>query len=150
MGGVVRRAVLLVAAMAAVGVMAVGSSATAVHAAEDGLTLSASSARLGAGRTSVVLRGTYSCGPFASGLADRGVIDLTVQQVRWSGTVTAYGYLEPTVCDGDPQSYAVTLTGTGTGRFTTGPAIWSGSGYVEGDGGLQHVHVGPSPITITR
>lgn len=147
MGGVVRRAVLLVAVVAAV---AVGPVATAVDAADGGLTLTASRARLGPGRTSVVLQGTYTCGPFASGRPDRGVIDLTIQQDRRGGTVTAYGYVEPSVCDGTPQGFTATLTGTGTGRFTTGPATWSGGGYVEGDGGLQHGQVDPTVITITR
>jgi hypothetical protein len=123
--------------------------ATAV-AADGGLTLSASGARLGPGRTTVVLEGTYSCGPFASGLPDRGVLDLTVQQVRRGRTVTALGYLEPTVCDGTAQDYAATLTTIDGARFTTGPATWTGSGYVEGDSTMQHVHVGPEPITLTR
>jgi hypothetical protein len=149
MGGNLRRTVLLVVATTA---MVLGSwlAPPAQATADSGLALTASSAKLGPGRTSVVLRGTYTCGPFASGRPDRGVIDLTVQQVRRAGTVTAFGYLEPSVCDGRAQSYAVTLTGTGGLRFTTGPATWSGSGYVEGDTGLQHVHVDATPIIITR
>jgi hypothetical protein len=90
------------------------------------------------------------CGPFASGLPDRGVIDLSVEQVRRGHTVTAYGYLEPSVCDGTPQSFDVTLTGTSGQRFRAGAATWAGSGYVEGDTGLQHVQVAPTPITLTR
>jgi hypothetical protein len=35
-------------------------------------------------------------------------------------------------------------------RFRAGAATWAGSGYVEGDTGLQHVQVGPTPITLTR
>lgn len=146
MGGMLRRTVL--AGALALGLAAPLAPAVAVGAAE-GLTLTASGAALGPGRTSVVLQGTYTCGPFASGRPDRGVIDLTVQQVRRVGTVTAYGYLEPSICDGQAQAFEVTLTGTGSRRFTTGPATWSGSGYVEGDTGLQHVHVEPTAITIT-
>jgi len=96
-----------------------------------------------------VLAGTYSCGPFASGRPDRGVIDLTVQQARMGDTVTAFGFLEPAVCDGTAQRFEVTLTGTG-GRFQRGAATWSASGYVEGDTGAQNVHVLPTPIVLTK
>jgi hypothetical protein len=41
------------------------------------------------------------------------VIDLTVEQVRRDRTVAAFGFLEPSVCDGTSQPFAVTLTGTG-------------------------------------
>jgi hypothetical protein len=119
-----------------------------VAGADTGLTLSVSSARLDAARTSVTLRGTYTCGPFASGLPDRGVIDLSVQQVQGTTTVNAYGYLEPAVCDGTAQPFLTTLTGTGGPRFRQGQATWSGSGYVEGDTGLQHVNVPPTPIQL--
>jgi hypothetical protein len=119
-------------------------------AADTGLTLTADTATLGPRRTSVVLGGTYSCGPFASGRPDRGVIDLSVQQTRMGDTVTAYGFLEPSVCDGTSQPFEVTLTGTGGKRFQRGAATWSGSGYVEGDTGLQSVQVPPTPIVLTK
>ena len=142
---VVRRTILVLVVISAATV-----SAAAVVAADAGLTVTATSAGLGPHRTSVVLRGTYSCGPFASGLPDRGVIDLSVEQVRRGHPATAYGYLEPSVCDGTPQSFDVTLTGTGGQRFRAGAATWAGSGYVEGDTGLQHVQVAPTPITLTK
>jgi hypothetical protein len=119
-------------------------------AADAGLTLTADTATLGAHRTSVVLGGTYSCGPFASGRPDRGVIDLSVQQIRMGGTVAAIGYLEPAVCDGTSQPFEVTLTGTGGKRFRQSSATWSAPGYVEGDTGLQHVQIPPTPIILTR
>ena len=119
-------------------------------AADPGLTASATGADLGPGRTTVVLSGQYACGPFASGLPDRGVIDLTVEQVRGRRTMTAFGYLEPTVCDGANQPFATTLTVTSTVPFRAGPATWSASGYVEGDTGLQNVSVAPTSITLTR
>jgi hypothetical protein len=118
--------------------------------AQEGLSLTANRATLAEGGTAVVLRGTYSCGPFASGQPDRGVIDLSLEQTRRGTTVTAFGFLEPTVCNGTSQPFAVTLTGTGGPRFRTGPATWSGSGYVEGDTGLQHVQVPPTPIRLRR
>lgn len=141
MGGMVRRAVLMLGLVLAV------TLAPAAEAGAD-LTLTASSARLGPDRTSVVLRGSYTCGPFASGLPDRGVIDLSVQQVRGVTTVTAYGYLEPSVCDGSAQPYRITLTGTSGQRFRVGSATWAASGYVEGDTGLQHVHVEATSISL--
>jgi hypothetical protein len=119
-------------------------------AADAGLTLTADTATLGAHRTSVVLGGTYSCGPFASGRPDRGVIDLTVQQTAKGDTVTAFGFLEPSVCDGSAQPFEVTLTDTGGRRFQRGAATWSASGYVEGDTGTQNVHVPPTPIVLTK
>jgi hypothetical protein len=119
-------------------------------AADAGLTLTAETATLGPDRTSVVLHGTYTCGPFASGHPDRGVIDLSVQQDRAGSPVAAVGFLEPAVCDGTPQPFQVTLTGTGGKRFRQGAATWSASGYVEGDTGLQHVQVPPTPIVLTR
>ena len=119
-------------------------------AADAGLTLTADAATLGRTRTSVVLAGTYSCGRFASGRPDRGVIDLTVQQTRMGDTVSAIGYLEPAVCDGSAQAFAVTLTGTGGGRFQRGAATWIASGYVEGDTGLQTVQVPPTGIVLTK
>jgi hypothetical protein len=122
----------------------------ATGAAATGLTVTADTATLGPQRTSVVLAGTYSCGPFASGRPDRGVIDLTVQQTRMGDTVTAIGYLEPAVCDGSAQPFAVTLTGTGGKRFQRGAATWTASGYVEGDTGMQNVNVLPTPIVLTK
>ena len=96
----------------------------------------------------MVLRGHYSCGPFASGVPDRGVIDLGVKQARRTGTVTAVGYLDPSVCDGTRQRFEVTLTAAEPLR--AGAATWLASGYVEGDTGVQHVHVAPTRITLTR
>jgi hypothetical protein len=119
-------------------------------AADTGLSLTADTATLGPNRTSVVLRGTYSCGPFASGRPDRGVIDLSVQQTRMGGMLAAIGYLEPSICDGTSQPFEVTLTGTGSKRFRQGAATWSASGYVEGDTGLQHVQIPPTPISLMR
>jgi hypothetical protein len=145
MGTVVRRTIALVVVVWAVTVGGAG-----VVAAQDGLTVTATSAELGPHRTSVVLRGSYSCGPFASGVPDRGVIDLSIEQVRRGHTVAAHGFLEPSICDGSTQPFGVVLTGTGGQRFRAGAATWTGSGYVEGDTGLQHVQVGPTPITLTR
>ena len=142
---VIARTILLLAVALAATLGGAGAAAAA-----DGLTLTARSAELGQDRTSVVLRGSYSCGPFASGRPDRGVIDLSIEQVRRGQTVSAFGFLEPSVCDGTSQRYVVTLTGTGGQRFRAGAATWAASGYVEGDTGLQHVQVPPTAITLTK
>ena len=115
-----------------------------------GLSVTAASARRGADQATVRLSGSYSCGPFSSGLPDRGVIDMEVTQVQGSVMLRAIGYLEPQVCDGSEQRYSVTLTEVVARRFRLGAAAWSASGYVEGDTGLQHVFVPPAPITIVR
>lgn len=96
----------------------------------------------------VVLVGQYRCGPFASGVPDRGVFDLSVVQTVAGTEVRGIGYLTPTTCDGLPQWYAVELTTVGGAAFRRGPATWSASGYVEGDGGLQHFTNPPAPIRI--
>jgi hypothetical protein len=82
--------------------------------------------------------GRYSCGPFTGGVPDRGVIDLTVSQSAGGVSINGYGYLEPTVCDGVAHRYAVEVTAVGEQGLRRGAAQWSASGYVEGDGGLQH------------
>lgn len=112
-------------------------------AASAGLTVTARFVLRNAGGASVTVAGTYSCGPFAGGVPDRGVVDLSVTQ----STVVGYGYLEPTVCDGSAHWYAVEVSSVGE-PYRRGPAQWLASGYVEGDGGMQHGYVPPTPIRI--
>jgi hypothetical protein len=132
----------LVLAGAALLVPAAPASAVA-----GGLTVTARTALLEAGGTSVILVGQYTCGPLDGGVPDRGVIDMGVRQTVGGVQVTGIGYLTPTVCDGQPQWYAVELTAV-TGTFQLGPARWSASGYVEGSTGLQSVSVPPTRIRI--
>ncbi|MEU7906244.1 hypothetical protein [Actinoplanes sp. NPDC049118] len=124
------------------------SPAGAAWAAQAGLTVTARVALRNAGGESVTLAGTYSCGPFTGGVPDRGVIDLTVSQSAGGVSINGYGYLEPTVCDGVAHRYAVEVTAVGEQGFRRGTAQWSSSGYVEGDDGLQHGSVPPTPIRI--
>ena len=123
-------------------------STGAASAAQAGLTVTARSALRNVGGEGVTLAGTYSCGPFTGGVPDRGVIDLTISQSAGGVSVIGYGYLEPTVCDGVAHGYAVEVTTVSAQKFRRGAAQWSSSGYVEGDGGLQHGHVPPTPIRI--
>lgn len=129
-------------------VVAVAGPGTA--AAAEGLAVAIDTGDLGPGRTTVVVAGAYSCGPFAAGVPDRGTIDITVQQRQGRRTVTAYGYFDPVVCDGTDQAFTATVTAVGTTPFRVGPATWSASGYVEGDGTLQHTSVPPTAFTLTR
>ncbi len=122
--------------------------AGAASAAAAGLTVTARFALRNAGGESVTLAGTYRCGPFTGGVPDRGVIDLTVSQSAGGVSINGYGYLEPTVCDGVAHWYAVEVTAVGEQGFRRGAAQWSSSGYVEGDGGLQHGSVPPTLIRI--
>lgn len=135
--------ILPLAALALAGV--VGPAAPAFAAS--GLSITARQVRLGDTPDTVVLVGGYTCGPYAGGAPERGVIDLGVSQVVDGVTVTGIGYLEPTVCTGQPQRYAVELTAY-TGSFASGRATWSASGYLEGPDGLQHVFVPPRHIRI--
>jgi hypothetical protein len=121
---------------------------TGAAAAAAGLTVTAGSAVRNPGGMSVTLTGTYSCGPFAAGVPDRGVIDFTVSQTAAAGTVNGYGYLDPTVCDGAAHPYAIEVTTFGEQAFRRGPAQWSASGYVEGDGTMQNGGAPPTPIRI--
>ena len=146
----VRRARVAAVATAAL-TLALGTAAVGPTAAgaEAGLSVTITGGERGSPHTDVVVDGTYTCGPFAGGVPDRGVLDLTVTQARRGVTATAYGYLEPTTCDGTPQAFTAQLTGTSPQRFRSGPASWSASGYVEGDGGvLQHTSVPPTAFVL--
>jgi hypothetical protein len=117
--------------------------------AQTGLTFEAQRAELAADGTVVVLRGTYSCGPFPGGVPERGVIDLTVRQARPDEEVTGFGFFEPTVCNGKLRRFAASVTAV-SGSFQRGPATWSASGFVEGTTGSQNVFVPDTLIRITR
>ena len=117
--------------------------------ARTGLTFEAKRAELAADRTVVVLRGTYSCGPFPGGVPERGVIDLTVRQTRPDRQTTGFGFFEPAICNGTVQRFAASVTAV-SGSFRRGPASWSASGYVEGVTGSQNVFVPDTPIHIKR
>ncbi|HEX6683415.1 MAG TPA: hypothetical protein VF062_11495 [Candidatus Limnocylindrales bacterium] len=122
------------------------TSGTASVAA--GLTIAARRAVLTGAGASVTLTGTYSCGPFTGGVPDRGVVDFTIRQSLAGQTVTGFGYLEPAACDGVSHPFSVDLPSVSELRFRRGEALWSASGYVEGDGGLQTVSVPPTTIRI--
>ena len=92
-----RAMVTVVLGLTAVLIPAVGSAADA------GLSVTATTATLSPGGTSVVLEGTYSCGPFASGRPDRGVIDLSIQQRHAGRTVARSATWNPPSATAPPS-----------------------------------------------
>jgi hypothetical protein len=143
-----RRLVLL--GLVALGVIAAAPASAAAPAAPRaaaGLSVDVRWAMLD-DPTRVILIGQYACGPFPSGVPDRGVIDLEVRQTVSGVETVARGFLTPTVCDGIRQWYASPVTvdvGPGLSRRV---ATWSASGYVEGGGTMQNVFVPPTRIQI--
>jgi hypothetical protein len=118
-------------------------------ATAEGLAVSVSDARLVPGGQQVVLSGSYSCGPFGPG-SDYGVVDLTLTRTAKT-TVTGYGYLYLTVCDGTAQQWSSTVDSVG-GTFGTGPATVTGSGYAcdPAGGPCQSGSFGPTRVRIRR
>jgi hypothetical protein len=138
------RRVLLSLALVATAILGSASPASAITS---GLNVAAQGAFVQEDRAAVVLIGWYTCGPFANGVPDRGVVDLTIRQTARDVETTAFGFLTPTVCDGRGQRFAIDITAV-DGTFKRGPARWSASGYVEGSTGIQTVFVPPTRINI--
>ena len=105
-------------------------------------------ARLAADRHTVVVSGSYTCGPFDT--TGAGVVDLTVVQ----GRTTGFGYVPILLCDGSAQAYQAEVVSNSDRRFKRGAARATASGYVEelrGDQGILHTtRVDNQRITIKR
>jgi hypothetical protein len=138
-----RRAILTVTMVAA---LAVGPAAWAQDETTFGFTIDA--ARLAADRHTVVVSGSYSCGPFDE--VGPGFVDLTVVQ----GRTTGHGSVPILRCDGSAKAYEAELVSNSDRRFKRGAARATASGYVEGvrDGQpfLQTTGIDNQRITITR
>ena len=136
-----RRAILTVTVAA---VLAVGPAAWAQDETF-GFTIDA--ARLAADRHTVVVSGSYTCGPFDT---TGGVVDLTVVQ----GRTTGFGSVPILICDGSAQTYQAEVVSNSDRRFKRGAARATASGYVEGVRGeersLQTTRVDNQRITIGR
>ena len=139
-----RRAILAVTVVAA---LAVGPAA---WAQEETFGFTVDAARLAADRHTVVVSGTYTCGPLDLDVVGGGTVDLTVRQDRVNGI----GYVPIEVCDGTAQAYQAEVTTFGERRFKRGPARATASGYVRGGRDGEPVtlftSVPDQPITITR
>jgi hypothetical protein len=137
-----RRAVLAVTVAATLAV------APAVQAQDDTFDFTIDVARLAADRHTVVVRGTYNCGPFDT--TGPGFVDLTVVQ----GRTTGFGSVPILRCDDADQPYRAEVVSNSTREFTRGAASAGASGYVEGMRGgqsfLQTTFFNDQPIVIRR
>jgi Family of unknown function (DUF6299) len=142
MGTVLRRAILTVTVAAA---LAVGPAAWAQDETF-GFTIDA--ARLATDRHTVVVSGSYTCGPFDT--TGPGFVDLTVVQ----GRTTGFGSVPIRFCDGSAKAYQAAVVSNSDRQFERGVARATASGYVEGvRGGLgfrQTTRVDNQRITIKR
>jgi len=139
---VLRRAILTVTVVA---VLAVGPAAWAQDETF-GFTIDA--ARLAADRHTLVVSGSYTCGPFDA--TGPGFVDLTVVQ----GRTTGFGSVPIQLCDGSAQAYQAQVVSNSDRQFKRGAARATASGYVEGFRGdlrfLQTTRVDNQNITIQR
>jgi hypothetical protein len=108
-------------------------------------------ARLAADRHTVLVSGTFTCGPLdLDVVGGGGTVDLTVRQ----GQVTGFGFVPIQVCDGTARDYLAEVTTFGERRFRQGTATATASGFVQGERDGQPVTlttaVTDQPITITR
>jgi hypothetical protein len=137
-----RRAILAVTVMALVAV------APAARAQDATFDFTIDTARLAADRHTVVVSGTYTCGPFDT--TGAGFVDLDVRQ----GRTTGFGSVPVEVCDGAARAYQAEVVSNSDRQFKRDAARASASGYVEGVRGgqwfLQTTLVESQRITITR
>jgi hypothetical protein len=125
--------------------------APAAWAQDETLPFSIDRARLAADRHTVVVSGTYTCGPLdLDVVGGGGTIDLTVRQ----GRVEGFGFVPVEVCDGAVQAWQADVTTFGDRRFNRGAARASASGLVNGERDGQpvtlRVDIANQRITITR
>ena len=139
-----RRAVMV----AVVALMVAGPAA---WAQDETLPFSIDRARLAADRHTVVVSGTYTCGPLnLNVVGGGGTIDLTVRQ----GRVVGFGGVQIEVCDGATHAWQEDVTTFGERPFRRGPARAIASGQVRGQRDGQdvtlEVDIPDQRITITR
>jgi hypothetical protein len=83
----------------------------AVWAQDETFAFTVDAVRLAADRHTVVVSGTYTCGPMdLNVVGGGGTVDLTVRQ----GQVTGFGFVPIQVCDGTAQPYQAEVTTFGT------------------------------------
>jgi hypothetical protein len=135
-------------AFLAVIVAATLAVAPAAWALDDTFGFTVDTARLAADRHTVVVGGTYTCGPFDT--TTGGVVDLTVRQ----GRTTGFGYVSILTCDGTAQPYQAEVVSNSDRRFKRGAARVTASGYAQGVVGgesfTQTTRVDNQRITIRR
>jgi len=106
-------------------------------------------ARRGSNPATVIVDGSYTCGPLAS---NGNPVDMTIRQGQGSGEVSGSGFVTIAVCDGTPQRYSTTLQSNDGRRFKKGAATVLASGYVCAvDGSVcQTTSMEPQVVTIGR
>jgi hypothetical protein len=142
-----RRVILAVLVAATVAV------SPAAWAQDETFDFTIDAARLAADRHTVVVSGTYTCGPMdLNVVGGGGTVDLTVRQGPVIGF--GFGFVTIEVCDGAAQTYQAEVTAFGQHRFKRGAASASASGIVHGEqAGVpvdQRTELTNQPITITR
>jgi hypothetical protein len=125
--------------------------APAAWAQDETLPFSIDRARLATDRHTVVVSGTYTCGPLdLDVVGGGGTIDLTVRQ----GRVVGFGFVPIEVCDGAVQAWQADVTTFGERRFKRGAARASASGLVNGERDGQpvtlRVDIPDQRIDLTR
>ena len=120
-------------------------------ARDESFELTVDAARLAADRHTIVVSGTYTCGPMELDVvAGGGTVDLTVRQ----GRVTGFGYVPILRCDDTVQTYRTEVTTFGTRQFKRGAARASASGIVHGErdgvGVDQRTQLDNRRLTISR
>jgi hypothetical protein len=108
-------------------------------------------ARLAGDRHTVVVNGTYTCGPLdLAVVGGGGTVDLTVRQ----GEVVGFGFVPILVCDGTAQTYQAAVTTFGARQFKRGAATVSASGLIHGERNGEVVthrtELADQAITISR
>jgi hypothetical protein len=140
-----RRVILAVLVVATVAV------SPAAWAQDETFEFTVGAARLATDRHTVLVSGTYTCGPMdLDVVGGGGTVDLTVRQ----GQVTRFGFVPIEVCDGAAQPYQAEVTTFGTRQFKRGAARASASGIVHGEqAGVpldQRTELDNQRIIITR
>jgi hypothetical protein len=132
-------------------VVAAVAAGPAAWAQDETFPFRADTARLAADRHTVVVSGTYTCGPLdLDVVGGGGSVELTVRQ----GLVQGFGYAPIEVCDGNAQAFQAEVTTFGEPAFKRGDATLLAGGQIRGELDGQPVTLTPRPgrqrITITR
>jgi hypothetical protein len=138
-------------ALLAMVVAAAVAAGPAAWARDETFPFRADKARLAADPHTVVVSGTYSCGPLdLDVVGGGGSVELTVSQ----GQVQGFGYAPVEVCDGSAKAFQGEVTTFGQPVFKRGGATLIAGGQIRGQRDGQDVTLVPTPrrqrITITR
>jgi hypothetical protein len=129
-------------ALLAMVVAAAVAAGPAAWALDETFPFRADKARLAADRHTVVVSGTYSCGPVdLDVVGGGGSVELTVRQ----GQVQGFGYAPVEVCDGSAKAFQAEVTTFGQPVFKRGGATLIAGGQIRGQRDGQDVTLVPTP-----